>query len=115
MAPEIIYFIAGALAAGLRALLPDQVAYSRKTVVDMVSGGFAGVLVPFAIEMKVDWHFLTKAAIVFLPSFLCGDLLRVIGMLIPGLGPLLSGKVEAKAQEAALAARERVEATEGKR
>lgn len=110
MNADLIYLIAGALAAYCRALLkPDQDTMSRKTLVDVLVGAAAGVLVPIVVEMQPTWSLLRQGAVVFGAGFLAGDLLSIVAGLVPGLGSVIAGPVEAKKQAAAQAARERVQ------
>ena len=114
MSPDLIYAIAGALAAFCRAALTDQGTLSRKTAVDVVVGAVSGVLVPLVVDMQPTWSLIRQGAVVFGAGYLSGSLLSLVAAKVPGLGALVAGPVEVKKMEAATAAREAV-AAEGKR
>ena len=106
MNAELIYALAGALAAFLRALAAVQDTVSRKTLIDVILGAASGVLVPlFLIEMKPEWSILARSSIVLAAGWLTGSILSVIASKVPGLGPILLGPVELKKAEAAKEAR----------
>ena len=106
MNPEVIYALAGALAAFLRALIAEQDTVSRKTAVDVILGAASGILVPlFVVDMKPEWSIVSRAAIVLGSGYLTGSLLSVIASKVPGFGPAILGPVESKKAEAAKEAR----------
>jgi hypothetical protein len=91
---QIALLIAGLLGSALKAYIStDQTTFSKKSVVDVVIGGLAALLIPqfFPSLLPPDANVASTFAIVAVLSYVSSDLVQgvlgKIGVAIPGSKP----------------------------